>query len=1392
MATVTGGFPGSFSTTYTYDNSSGHVTQMTRYGVTTYYYYFSNGNLDHVTDANGKTTYYQWSNGRISQIRPPETGTTINRVINSSGTIASETNARSYTTSFTYDGILRLASVDPPTGNTTTYTYGTDNSYKKETRGGFYTYYYYDGFGRPAGTSDSKGITTDIEYKSYEVKDYSTSNIGDRASFDYFGRPTSIVHQDNTSIGYAYSGSDVTVTDEALHTTHLYYNAFGNPDEKLLESVTDTNNVSTAYNYNILGSLTNVTLGGSSLGTFSYDATKNFLTSESTPEKGSITYGRDLVGNMTSKVDALGTVSYDYDNNYRLKTITYGSNSVTFGYDGANNRTSMDSPGASIDYTYDSSNRLTIKSETIATRPYNTHFDYDGNDNLTSIRYPFGRIVTYGYNANNQAVSVTGFGGSITPVNYCATAPCIGLPSSFTASSAQTTSFSYTPRNLTSHVTTGSSVSNIEYGYADNRGNMTSLTDHINVSPSRNQSMTYDTLNRLSTFNGAWGSGSFIYLANGDRSRKTVAGANTDYWYSNNRLTSTTGGEAATFSYNNNGDLTSLNGDSLTIDRLHNVTSYNGTPVVSFAYDGDGMRVTKSSSGNTVFYHYDKEGRLLSEDGGNGVLIADYIYLNGKLAAKVVNTFTVTASVGANGSLDGSTTSPQTVNYNGTTSFKFNAATGYHMLSVSGCGGTTYNNTDNAVSSYTYATGAITADCTVAATFAINQYKVTPSGSADGYFSPPTQQTVIYNGITSFTIYPNSGYHIMSISGCGGTTVGPQSTNASAPYTTGQITGDCAVTATFSNTFSVTASAGANGSLDTTYRTSPQTVNYNGITSFRFNASTGYHVASVSGCGGTTYNNTSNNVTSSTYTTGAIAGDCTVAASFAINTYTVTASAGANGSLDTTYRTSPQTVSYNGTTIFRFNAVANYHVSSVSGCGGTDYNNTSTAVTSYTYTTGAVTADCTVSASFSLNQYQVTASPGANGSLDGAYTSPQTINYAGITSFKFNAATGYHISSVSGCGGITYSNTSMAITSYTYTTSAIVDNCTVSAAFSINQYQVAASAGANGSLDAAYISPQTINYNGTTSFKFNAATGYHVENVSGCWGTTYSNSSHTVATYIYTTGPVTGDCTATATFAMNQYTVEASAGLNGSLDSAYISPQTIPHNGATSFKFNADPNYHIGSVSGCGGTDYSNTLPAITSYTYSTGLITDDCTVTAIFVINPPDAGFTFIVTPTSGEVPLKVQFTDSSTLSPTAWSWDFGDNSYSTEQNPVHVFETYGTGTYTVTLTATNAGGSSNPVVHAISVSVCSNSHSIKLLSTGNPYDSISAAYTDAIDGDTIQSQAIHFIDNVTVDKNITLDGGYDCQIAQKLGNTTIKGVIDPAITVTTGSVTFEGISIE
>jgi PKD repeat protein len=71
----------------------------------------------------------------------------------------------------------------------------------------------------------------------------------------------------------------------------------------------------------------------------------------------------------------------------------------------------------------------------------------------------------------------------------------------------------------------------------------------------------------------------------------------------------------------------------------------------------------------------------------------------------------------------------------------------------------------------------------------------------------------------------------------------------------------------------------------------------------------------------------------------------------------------------------------------------------------------------------------------------------------------------------------------------------------------------------------------------------------------------------------------------------------------------------------------------------------------------------------------------------PPKMLADFSASPTSGNVPMKVAFTDNSTGSPISWRWNFGDGTYSTEKNPAHTYSK--AGKYAVSLTVRNATSS-------------------------------------------------------------------------------------------------------
>lgn len=178
--------------------------------------------------------------------------------------------------------------------------------------------------------------------------------------------------------------------------------------------------------------------------------------------------------------------------------------------------------------------------------------------------------------------------------------------------------------------------------------------------------------------------------------------------------------------------------------------------------------------------------------------------------------YQVSASAGAGGTITPATSSAAK---GSTVSLTVTANTGYDIATVSGCGGS--------LNGATYTTAALTADCSVTASFKLKQYAVTVTSSAGGAASP-TSVNVEHGSTTVITVTPQAGFEVASVSGCGGTLAGTR-------YTTGAITAACTVNAAFSSkkTLSGTAAAGApvNGKiivLDATGKTKETTIDSSG------------------------------------------------------------------------------------------------------------------------------------------------------------------------------------------------------------------------------------------------------------------------------------------------------------------------------------------------------------------------------------------------------------------------------------------------------------------------------------------------------------------------------------------------------------------------------------
>src|SRR5580765_4901817 len=460
------------------------------------------------------------------------------------------------------------------------------------------------------------------------------------------------------------------------------------------------------------------------------------------------------------------------------------------------------------------------------------------------------------------------------------------------------------------------------------------------------------------------------------------------------------------------------------------------------------------------------------------------------------------------------------------------------VRNASGCADTDNNATD-------FASGAVNPHNSASSAVSC-QRTLTYLAGANGSISGTTPQSVTYGGNGSaVTAVADPNYHFVSWS----------DGVLTAARTDMNVQSDLTVTATFAiNQHTLTYNAGANGSIS---GTTPQTVNHGADgTAVTAVPNAGYHFV-----------NWSDGVLTATRTDTNVQGDISVTASFAINQYTLTYNAGANGSIS---GTTPQTVNHgaDGTPV---TAVpdANYHFVSWSD-----------GVLTATRTDTNVQGDITVTASFAINQHTLTYNAGANGSISG--TTPQTVNHG---------ADGTAVTAVPNAGYRCVSWTDGVLTA-TRTDTNVQGNITVTASFAINQYTLTYNAGPNGSISGT--TPQTVNHGASgTAVTAVPNAGYH-----------FVSWSDGVLTAARMDMNVQGDITVTASFAINQYTLTYNAGPNGSISGT--TPQTVNH-GADGTAVTAVPNagYHFVSWS-----------DAVLTATRTDTNVQADLTVTASFAKN--------------------------------------------------------------------------------------------------------------------------------------------------------------------------------
>jgi len=160
------------------------------------------------------------------------------------------------------------------------------------------------------------------------------------------------------------------------------------------------------------------------------------------------------------------------------------------------------------------------------------------------------------------------------------------------------------------------------------------------VDSSYNRVLGYDTLNRVNSASGPWGSGSMTYDGVGNLRSQSFGSATLSYNYDGaNRLSSVSGLRAASYSYDAYGNITGTGTQNHGYDAAPNMTCANcndAATATQFQYDGLNMRVSTQKAGVKTYEFYSFNGNLLTElTPAMSNRMSEHIYLGGKRIATI-------------------------------------------------------------------------------------------------------------------------------------------------------------------------------------------------------------------------------------------------------------------------------------------------------------------------------------------------------------------------------------------------------------------------------------------------------------------------------------------------------------------------------------------------------------------------------------------------------------------------------------------------------------------------------------------------------------------------------------------------------------------------------------
>jgi RHS repeat-associated protein len=504
-----------------------------------------------------------------------------------------------------------------------------------------------------SGAAYAQATTTQYEYDAIGNRTKATDPRGQvtTQSFDALNRMTQQVQpapasgQPTPTIGMGYNGQD------------------------RVTSVTDPKALSTNYSVTGLGD----------------------TTQQVSPDTGTTNQTFDAAGNLKTRQDARNkTVTYSYDALNRMTLVDYPTGVDTaLEWDGgtvvpapANAKgrlTKITDESGNTSYTYDGFGRVLTKTQVIGsgtgarTRTVSYAYGTTGTSTgkLTSITYPSGNRINYGYNANGQVETITlnptntnGVGTNtastinlLTGISYTAFSALQGWQwGNHTTAAPSTVARTYDlDGRLTSytlgHAAQAGVVRTVAYDAASRITGYTHVNGTGVAQPTLTQTFGYDNLNRLTSWTTSSTSQSYAYDATGNRTNLTVGA--TPYAYTiaatSHRLSSVAGPTAQTNTYDAAGNLTANGSATFTLsDRGRLSTAVAGTTTVNYLYNALEQRVRRAGPAAVIstgvrLYSYDEAGRLLGEYDNNSRVVQETVYLGSTPVGVLTQTVTGTA-----------------------------------------------------------------------------------------------------------------------------------------------------------------------------------------------------------------------------------------------------------------------------------------------------------------------------------------------------------------------------------------------------------------------------------------------------------------------------------------------------------------------------------------------------------------------------------------------------------------------------------------------------------------------------------------------------------------------------------------------------------------------------